>query len=115
MYYGPRTVTNGLTLILDAADKNSYSGSVNTNTWNNVIVTWNGSAGRCYFNGVDKGALNIGANGIQISGYTVAATAGGSTAHVFEGNLSQVFVYNRAISATEALQNYNSTKTRFGL
>jgi hypothetical protein len=91
------------------------AGSVNTNTWNHVVVTWNGSAGRGYFNGVDKGALNIGANAMQVSGYTVGATAGGASSHVFEGSLSQVFVYNRAISATEVLQNYNATKGRFGL
>ena len=90
-------------------------GSVNTNTWNNVVVTWNGSAGRGYFNGVDKGALNIGANGIQISGYTVAATAGGASSHVFEGDISNVLVYNRALSEIEILQNYNALKTRFGL
>jgi hypothetical protein len=91
------------------------AGSVNTNTWNHVIVTWNGSAGRGYFNGVDKGALNIGANGMQVSGYTIGATAGGASSHVFEGSLSQVFVYNRALSSTEALQNYNATKGQFGL
>ena len=91
------------------------AGSVNTNTWNNVVVTWNGSAGRGYFNGVDKGALNIGTAGIQISGYTVAATAGGASSHVFEGDLSSILVYNRALTATEVLQNYNATKARFGL
>jgi len=90
-------------------------GSVNTNTWNNVVVTWNGSAGRGYFNNVDKGALNIGANGIQISGYTVAATAGGASSHVFEGDLSSILVYNRDLSAIEISQNYNAIKDRFGL
>ena len=91
------------------------AGSVNTNTWNNVIVTWNGSAGRGYFNGVDKGALNIGTAGIQISGYVIAATAGGASSHVFEGDLSSILVYNRALSAAEVTQNYNAMKARFGL
>ena len=31
------------------------------------------------------------------------------------GNISQTSIYNRALSATEVLQNYNATKTRFGL
>ncbi len=31
------------------------------------------------------------------------------------GNIYNVKVYNRALSATEILQNYNATKTRFGL
>ena len=31
------------------------------------------------------------------------------------GKIANVKVYNRALSATEVLQNYNATKTRFGL
>jgi hypothetical protein len=33
----------------------------------------------------------------------------------FVGNIYNVQVYNRALSASEILQNYNATKTRFGL
>ena len=32
-----------------------------------------------------------------------------------DGKISLSMVYNRALSATEVLQNYNATKTRFGL
>jgi hypothetical protein len=31
------------------------------------------------------------------------------------GNIAQASIYNRALSASEVLQNYNATKTRFGL
>lgn len=31
------------------------------------------------------------------------------------GNIAQVQIYNRALTDTEILQNYNATKTRFGL
>lgn len=31
------------------------------------------------------------------------------------GNISQVQIYNRALSATEIVQNYNATKKRYGL
>lgn len=31
------------------------------------------------------------------------------------GNISQVQIYNRTLSAAEVLQNYNATKSRFGL
>ena len=31
------------------------------------------------------------------------------------GNIANVQIYNRALSAQEVLQNYNATKTRFGL
>jgi hypothetical protein len=33
----------------------------------------------------------------------------------FNGNIAQVQVYNRALTATEILQNYNALKHRFGL
>jgi hypothetical protein len=89
---------------------------VNTNTWNNVVVTWNGSAGRGYFNGVDRGALNVGANGMQVSGYTIGTTVGGNVgSHTYEGSISQVYVYNTALNATQVLQNFNATRTRFGV
>lgn len=33
----------------------------------------------------------------------------------YTGNLGQIVIYNRALSATEVLQNYNATKSRYGL
>ena len=33
----------------------------------------------------------------------------------FTGNISSVQIYNRALSAPEVLQNFNATKTRFGI
>jgi hypothetical protein len=31
------------------------------------------------------------------------------------GNIASVQIYNRALSASEVLQNYNATKSRFGI
>jgi hypothetical protein len=36
-------------------------------------------------------------------------------AYPFNGKIANTLLYNRALSATEVLQNYNVTKTRFGL
>ncbi len=33
----------------------------------------------------------------------------------FSGNISQVSIYKRALSAQEIKQNYNATKKRYGL
>ena len=69
-----------------------------------------------YFNGVDKGALNIGAAGMQVNGYTIGTQVGGNQgSHTYEGNIASTLIYNRALTATESLQNYNANKTRFGL
>lgn len=34
---------------------------------------------------------------------------------MFKGNIAQVQIYNRVLSQSEILQNYNATKSRFGL
>ena len=33
----------------------------------------------------------------------------------YDGNISNVQIYNKALSATEITQNFNATKERFGL
>jgi hypothetical protein len=34
---------------------------------------------------------------------------------LYAGRISNTLIYNRVLTATEVLQNYNATKTRFGL
>jgi hypothetical protein len=49
--------------------------------------------------------------------YTGAPLTIGSRGGIqpFKGNIASVQIYNRALSADEVLQNYNTTKGRFGL
>ncbi len=84
-------------------------GSVNNNTWYFVTLTWNGTAGRAYLNGEDRGPLNIGGAGIQTGVYfNVGSTASAPSAHGFEGSIGQVYTYNRAINFLEHLKNFYS-------
>jgi hypothetical protein len=39
----------------------------------------------------------------------------GSVNAAFNGDIGPVQIYNRALSASEVLQNYNALKSRFGL
>ena len=39
----------------------------------------------------------------------------GGNSEFLNGNIAQVQIYNRALSSTEILQNYNALKTRYGL
>lgn len=93
---------------------------VNTGIWNNVSVTWDGSAGRVYLNGADKGAANIGGQVIQTGYYFSVGVTGNAGAPAdslmqFEGKIGIVQVYNRALSATEVLQNFNFHRSRYGI
>jgi len=233
MYYGPKTVTNGLVLAVDAADKNSYvgsgttwrnlSGNSNTGTLTNGPTFNTSNGGTIVFDGVDDyvsvssaQSLNPGTNSFTIdywckinSSYASCALEARGTGNLYgflavayypggymslllngandpsqniylttttpiqfnvwnyqsivvdrstqqiifyyngyqtgnkvnitdtgtidpgsgyiywiggdlggspmNGNIPILKQYNRALSATEVLQNYNATKTRFGL
>jgi hypothetical protein len=95
-------------------------GPVNTNTWNNVAVTWNGFSGRVYLNNVDRGALNVGGAGIQNTyffgvGQTGVVSNTINSLFIYEGDLSNIMVYNRSLSAEEINQNYQALRGRYGV
>lgn len=69
-----------------------------------------GNRGVFYLNGVVNGSTTIPNDGNKNN----PAKIGGSQ-FPFKGNIYQTLIYNRALSATEVLQNYNATKSKFGL
>jgi hypothetical protein len=82
-----------------------------------IISTYNGSTIRIFINGVESGT-GLSTTG-TIQSNTQELTIGvrynrGSNSY-FNGNIYSSRIYNRALSAQEILQNYNATKTRFGL
>ena len=81
--------------------------------WHYVVVTYNSSTGSVLY----CDTIQVGSNAVTGFTSTLPLRIGrdGNAADAFNGNVSQVSVYNRALSATEILQNYNATKTRFGL
>ena len=84
-----------------------------------VVVVWDGSGNQYYKNGQYLGRTT--ANYSPNPGYDV--TIGGVRSQVPSQNLQEfanstvniVRVYNRALSATEILQNFNSIKAQYGL
>ena len=90
-----------------------YSQQISTTQYSNLCGTYDGSNIRLYLNGnlvatqsLTGTILNTGIT--RISGYD-------NNTEVWDGNISQVSIYNRALSASEVLQNYNATKGRFAL
>jgi hypothetical protein len=90
----------------------SYS-SISANTWYNVVVTWNQSTTTVtgYLNGV----LDVN-NSSWVRWPTSFVNVGiglGYNSRYFLGNIGQVSIYNRALSASEIFQNYNASKKRY--
>ena len=85
--------------------------------WNNIVIQWNGSNFDFYINGASKTTYN-GTQGQAIqetmNDFRLGDTsgAGGTT---FNGKISITKIYNRALTDSEVLQNFNATRGRFGI
>jgi len=79
--------------------------------WHYVVVTYNSSTGSLLY----CDAIQVGSNAVTGFTSTLPLRIGrdGNGTDAFNGNVSQVSVYNRSLSATEILQNYNITKNRY--
>jgi hypothetical protein len=93
----------------------SIAPSSYVNRWNQFTATYTSGYKAIYANSTLIGSLNI------ITGSLVQGNATGyigsnkGLSEFFKGNYPSLKIYNRALSASEVLQNYNATKTRFGL
>jgi hypothetical protein len=81
------------------------------NTWEHICWTWDGSKSKLYLNGVfeaeqSSAAFSTVTREIRLAGFV----QGG---YNWNGKLSTSKIYNRALSSTEVLQNYNATKNRY--
>lgn len=91
----------------------SISTYVPANQWKHVVATYDGTTSKTYVDGVlFASAAQSGI--IKYSGYNspiIGRSPG--TSEYFDGKISSVKVYNRALSAAEVLQNYNSSKAKY--
>lgn len=106
------------------ANNNTYTVSDMRNRWNQFTRTRVRSTGLeiYYLNAIEIGNTFVDINGsTQSGGYLVLGqeqdAVGGSfdSAQNLDGSLSQMLIYNRVLSPAELLQNYNATKSRYGL
>lgn len=82
-------------------------------SWFHVAATTNGSSHVLYLNGVNIGTATA-SGPWTASGQPI--TIGYAGFHTYtNSNISSVRLYTRGLTANEVLQNYNTTKGRFGL
>jgi hypothetical protein len=82
-------------------------------TWYFSAVTYSNSTGwKLYLNGREDGTS---ASTTTFNGNQEIVIGAYSSGNNFTGRISNVQVYNQALSAQEIKQNYNATKKRYGL
>ena len=96
----------------------------NTNWHNGCYVSNNTTIGQWYVDGVlvttsnrSTGLTidNVKSTGDSTRTLNLGRANYSSTAAPLTGNISNTLIYNRALSSSEVLQNYNVLKSRFGL
>jgi hypothetical protein len=82
------------------------------NVWYNVVGTYDGSNMRLYINGVLKNTVpQTGTLATNTETAKIGTWQG--TNYNLTGRVSNVFLYNRVLTASEVLQNYNALLPRF--
>ena len=91
------------------------AGTLSTNVYQYLGFTKNSTNGTFYIDGYSSGTGTAALNAsISTNDFTIGADIRDSISYV-NGNISQFLIYNRVLTAAEVLQNYNTTKGRFGL
>jgi hypothetical protein len=91
---------------------------MSTSAYAQVVGTYTNGDRRIYVNGVQVASdalsytLPTNANGCSIGVY---GGANGGRGYWYNGNIAIVRVYNKTLSAAEVKQNYDATRSRFGL
>lgn len=88
-------------------------------SWYNVTAIYARSEAtpqiRVYVNGVLQGSANFNATQTEFQNSTPGIVRGYCCTPLFTGYISQFTAYSKALSQAEIQQNYNTTKSRFGL
>jgi len=84
--------------------------------WHFLTSIRSGTSHILYGDGITNTTNNVvSSTALNTTTLAIGGWSGGIGSQQFTGNISNVLFYNRALTATEVLQNYNATKSRFGL
>lgn len=90
--------------------------TISTGVWNCFVFTYNtNTGGKLYVDGVEVGNdSNTGALGTS-QGFTMELGRDTNLSRFLDGKIANVKIYHKELTAKQVLQNYNATKSRFGV
>lgn len=112
---------NGSSTVYMAAGTNwndvNFSGTVaaTDNKWHYIGLTFNGTVLTGFFDSVQLGTTVRGSSTTTAAGTLRIGTRDDVYAHHFVGQISTVVLYDRVLSPSEIKQNFNATRSRYGV
>jgi|DEB0MinimDraft_10_1074344.scaffolds.fasta_scaffold02663_1 hypothetical protein len=114
--YGCVGTGNGHTCLAGGAERNN---ELPLNTWAHLMVTYSESSGtaRIYYNGTQIESWAAASTASSNNPLCIGSAGTGTVAETqyFNGKISVAKVYNRGLSTSEVLQNYNALRGRYGI
>jgi hypothetical protein len=93
---------------------NSWTPSSPTTNWMNVVSQWDGATRNIWYNGVLQATDSIGTYLANNTDILIGIDFPGFGNYLI-GNIGQVLIYNRALTSSELVQNFNAVKSRYGV
>lgn len=123
---GTSLLTNEYITVVDTTGSNARTGvtdggSLLANTWYNLVFNSESGKYQIYVNTVLKNISTFGGgvstltNGNRVSIAALVRTPEQANALFFDGKISNVQLYSNSLTTSQIQQNYNATKTRYGL
>jgi hypothetical protein len=92
----------------------SSTTTIAQNVWYNYSITYDGTVGKLYLNGVLETQKNYIPTGVGTGNFSIGR--GGDYNGLYASiNMSNFLIYNKSLTSSEVLQNFNATKSKFGL
>jgi len=88
--------------------------AINLNEWYCVFVVWDGADLIAYLNGVEVARRVNDGTSIIVEDLRIGTNAANNSGW-WPGNIAQVAMYNRALTADEVQQNFNALRGRYGV
>jgi len=96
----------------DSPTERNTTVTLSINSWTQVVFVRSSTSLLIYKNGTLSNTISVNQVGPIVGDFYIGKDPNGQFLNF---NLAQFLLYNRALSATEIMQNYNATKGRFGL
>jgi hypothetical protein len=91
--------------------------AANAGRWMNIVFTWTPSTSLILYSQGTQLGINTTSIPASINNPSANLRVAGraNNTDYWNGNVAQVSIYNRALSAAEVLQNFNATRSRFNV
>lgn len=109
---GVARTANNLCVLLRGAATQISGGSFSGVGWKQVVVAWTGAVANVYVNGSFVQTATVGTAVVQVQNVQVGRIGAGN---YYRNHISNVKIYDTALTATQVAQNFNALRNRYGV